>query len=229
MTMIDRRAVMAGIAATTAATAALAVPAASAATTDAEAVLAAWRAWRPLEEELRTNAARITELHRRHPEAATIPGIEVLGLMCMSESAIDGALRAAPAWMQPAVPRLAETAKRELRSERDRLEKLDESIGTAQLQRRQDEVVQLQDPHVELIESAQSSAPVVLAAQLDLALAHLDQDHSIEDIGPGLIAAAVRGLLPELPDDMREKLAPIAAGEGKIGEVYRRAGAAVAS
>jgi hypothetical protein len=221
-----RRAILSGIVAATAATAVLAVPAASAATGDVDAVLAAWRAWRPLEEESSILSDAIHDLYNKHPNARQMPGLLVLGVRCTSEEGIDAVCDAAPAWMRPSIPQLRESAKRELAAEWKRAEAFDERIGMKPLQQRLDKVGALAGSLLDLIENADGSSPVIVAAKLDCALSHLSGEEHLEDLGPSSIASAIRGLLPELPDDMRAKLVPIAAGEGTIGDIYRRAGAA---
>jgi hypothetical protein len=221
-TTTTRRAILTGIAATTAATAVLAVPAASAVTTDVDAVLAAWRAWRPLEEEGRAISAAIRDLHEKHPLTRKIPSVLVFDQQCVTDENIEEVCQRAPAWMQPAIPQLQESAKRELAAEQKRSEEFNDQVGITQLYNHLEEIDEASGRHFELIDRATGSSPVIIAAQLDLALAHMDGDEDISDCGPRSIVSAIRGLLPELPADMAEALAPIAAGEGTIWDAYTR-------
>jgi hypothetical protein len=220
-TRTTRRAILTGIAATTAATA-LAVPATADAMSDVDAVLAAWRVWRPLEEEDWSINAAWQGIYSRHPSTRNIPSVLVFDVQCMSDDGIDEVCRRQPAWMQPAMPQLRESAKQELAAEIARSDSFDEKVGLAKLQRRSEDIDQIMGPLLDLIENADGSAPIIIAAKLDCALSHLRGDDCLSDCGPSGIASAIRGLLPELPEDMRQKLAPIAAGEGKIREIYTR-------
>jgi hypothetical protein len=218
-TRTTRRAILTGIAATAAATA---VPAQAGATIDAEAVLAAWRAWRPLEEEDWALCAELKDAYKRYPQAFIPPGVLVCDVNCMTAENIDEACKQAPAWMQPAMAHIRECAKQELAAEWTRFEKLEDKVGISRMNRRSDEVDALRGPHFDLIENADGSSPIIIAAKLDCALSHLSGDEDLSDCGPSGIASAIRGLLPELPADMAQTLAPIAAGEGKVRDTHHR-------
>jgi hypothetical protein len=192
----------------------------------AEAVLTAWRAWRALEEEDRRLQSAIGWKRQAQPKWAQNPSIEVVNRVCYWPDMIDDACNSAPAWMKPFVDELRNSAKKEFADIDARAAAHNESIGIAPLERRAYEIEALQDSLIETIEKAEGSAPVIIAAKLDLALSRMDSGEALADSPLCYIAAAVRGLLHELPSDMRTALAPIAAGEGTIDAAYRRAAVA---
>lgn len=63
--------------------------------------------------------------------------------------------------------------------------------------------------------AVRSTGPVTLAAKLHLALRFADSDElSAYAVAP--LSAALRDLLPLLPDDMAERLEPLTAAEGSL-------------
>jgi len=220
MSTITRRAALRGVVSTAAATAALAVPAASATTADVDAVLNAWRAWRPLEEEDWAINAAWRDIHNKHPRTRETPSVLVFGVQCTNDRDIDDVCSRAAEWMGPVMPQLRESANRELAAVLARAGALEKKTGLTRLQERSEELDGIRGPLFDLIENADGSSPIVVAAKLDCALSHLSADANLDDCGPSGIVSAIRGLLPELPSDMREKLALIAVGEGKIREIY---------
>ena len=216
-TPTTRREILSGIAA---ATAALAVPGASATTPDVGAVLEAWRAWRALEEEAWPLRPTIDWKRKGVPLDIEAPSVEVCGTMCQFEWAIDLACDAAPAWIQPAIAEIRKAAKAELVAAWKRREEFYQKIGLEKAEDRTDEITDLQSPLISRIEDATGSEPVIVAAKLDLAVSCLHSQAEFGDTPQIYIAAVIRGLLSELPDDMREKLAPIAAADDVVKAVY---------
>jgi hypothetical protein len=223
MNTTTRRAAMRGIAATAVATAALAIPAASASTTNVDAVLAAWRAWRPLAEEFARLSEEWTRIHKAAPEwVRNGPHIEIAGVQVHSPETVDRAMKSLPDWLKPASEQLRECAVRGWDEGWARVEAERVRIGLYPVQNRQDEITELQDPLIVVIENAGGSHPVVIAAKLDLALSNADDEYDLGDAEVAYIASAIRALLPELPADMAQSLAPIAAMEGTIRQIYTR-------
>jgi hypothetical protein len=217
-TSTTRRAILAGAAA-----AIVAVPSPAGADNhdnEVNAVLDAWRAWRALEEEDRRLQADIKWKELGVPGWAQVPSVQVFDKDCWSDDAIDAACNAAPKWLQSMVPEIRQKAHEELIAVWKRRDAFYAKIGLDKLEERSDEITNLQSPLIRTIERSDSSAPIVVAAKLDLAIARFKSDAHLADLPQGHICDAVRGLLPELPADMREKLAPIAAADDVVKSVY---------
>jgi hypothetical protein len=216
----SRRNVLVGLGAAAATLVPMAASASATVDSNVEAVLEAWRAWRALEEEdIRLNF-KIKWKLQMVPSWAQVPGITVFETFCLTEDCIDDACNAAPAWVQPAVPEIRKQAKAEFSAVWRRREELYEKIGLAKLEARQDEIVNLQVPHIKLIENAPGSHPVIVAAKLDMSIAQCDSSSHLSDLPQGYICDAMRGLLPDLPEEMREKMATIAAADDIVKAVY---------
>lgn len=228
MTM-NRRAMLRGIAATTAAGAAVAVPAAIAnasTATDVDAVLAAWRAWRPLAEEFARLSDEAERIEKSMPDwARSGPHIAINDVQVYSPHSLDQAMKQLPDWLKPASEQLRECALRGWNEGWARAEAERARVGLAPRRDRMDEITDLEDPLITLIENASGSHPVVVAAKMDMALNKTSCSDLFEDLPWSLLASAVRGVLSDLPADMAEALAPIAAGHGMIGEIYDRGAA----
>ena len=240
MTIMNRRAVLRGIASTATATAALAVPTIASASTDPEPVIAAWRAWRALEMEFLGLARLEREKWAALPDWVRAPKVLLMVgkpsgrefFASYPEEIEQHFFHPASAFF-PSTPAQLEAKKArrdaklaELEDIQRRASQEQERCGLRAIEKRLDELVEAQDGLERLIEESPSMSPVSLAAKVDVGFSHSEKDESLVDLPHCMFAAIVRSIIHELPADMVEALAPIAAGEGTIREIYTRPAAA---
>lgn len=212
---IGRRAVLAGLAVASAAgTAVAAVP------DEVEAAVNAWREWRQLEMEHKALTPKMHATYKTLPNDVNMPGVVVFDQWHMSEDGIDRACSNAPSWMETAVPAIREAAKRELMAAYQRCEVEQERCGYTAMEKRSDEIMELQRELIDRIEGSDSTHPAVIAAKIDMSLSEGNTKAMLGDCPWVPLTTILRSLLPHLPADMAAALAPAAEHRGTIGELF---------
>ena len=216
--LITRRALLRGSVTAVAAATVTTLPiAAAAALPEPDPVLDAWRAWRPLEERsvyLLTERDRISA---SLPEEVHTPMIRVMVPVG------GGQMAPLPIWRMKAydnwMERLARPDERALlklhrRNVARRLqralakaERQKKLAGLTALQAQLDALWAQQEPLYRAIKDSTSVSPVAIAAKIDVGLSLMDKS---DLLGDHMVCDIVRDLMPQLPADMREALAPIA-------------------
>jgi hypothetical protein len=88
------------------------------------------------------------------------------------------------------------------------------------MERRSDEIMDMQTDLIDRIEASDSTHPAVVAAKIDLALSQGRKDDLLDDCPWHATTAILRSLLPRLPADMAATLAPAAEARGTIGQLF---------
>jgi hypothetical protein len=227
ITSPTRRAILRGIAATAVSTAAVAIPSPASPSDDPNAVLAAWCKLKDLTVEWRRLDDEMWEIWSDLPEWARKPKVLLLvGKYSGDQFYASSADEIERYYMNPASPwypfsdkvlaekrakiaaKVAELQEIEARADAER-----ERTGWAWRDQRQDEIDTLEAQYHQVIDKAIGAHPVIIAAKLWQALYFTSTEKYFDDYPLCSIVGAIRGLLPDLPAEMRATMHLIAHAE----------------